>query len=118
MASESLEAALCEEFGIERETVEWSDYSRPETKYWVSAEPGPVLERTLPDAIRRSVLIEVQDALREHWLMAVDCDHEAKTDTARCYCTVWTGTAQPSVGQAVNEWIRHVISVLPKPDEK
>jgi len=50
--------------------------------------------------------------LRGHWLTAVECDHEAATDTARCSCSMWTGTPQPSVGEAVDQWIAHVLSNL------
>jgi hypothetical protein len=54
----------------------------------------------------------VRDVLRLHWLTSIDCDHEALTDTARCFCTKWTGTAKASVGEAVTEWIEHVVTHL------
>lgn len=44
-----------------------------------------------------------------HYVTAVDCNHQAMTDTVRCSCSVWTGTPQPSVGQAINEWVQHVL---------
>ena len=43
-----------------------------------------------------------------HWITAIECDHEARTDTVRCSCSVWTGTPRASVGAAVTQWIEHV----------
>lgn len=54
----------------------------------------------------------IQEVLRAHWLTSVDCDHKGKTDTARCFCTIWTGTPQLSVGAAVEQWIDHVTEML------
>lgn len=51
-----------------------------------------------------------KQTLSLHWLTNIECDHEAKTDTARCWCGYWTGTPQPSVAMAVQEWINHVMS--------
>jgi len=47
-------------------------------------------------------------ALKEHWLTGVECDHEAKTDTATCYCSVWRSKPMPNIPAAVGEWIEHV----------
>lgn len=57
-------------------------------------------------------LVTVHRVLREHWLTAMECNHEAKTDTVRCYCTVWTGTPQPSVAAAIEQWVEHVLNHL------
>ena len=51
--------------------------------------------------------------LREHWLANIACDHEAKTDTASCSCSMWRDEPHPSVGEAVDAWIEHVFSTLP-----
>lgn len=50
--------------------------------------------------------------LREHWLANIACDHEAKTDTASCSCSMWRDEPHPSVGGAVDAWIEHVIATL------
>src|SRR5205823_5716679 len=36
-------------------------------------------------------------------------------DTATCYCAKWKSEPQASVGAAVDEWIGHVLSLLPAP---
>lgn len=72
-------------------------------------DDNPKRTRRATPAPREEALRTV---LREHWLTAIDCDHEAKTDTARCYCTRWTGAPQPNVGAAVEEWIAHVLAAL------
>jgi hypothetical protein len=56
------------------------------------------------------------EALTGHYVTAIDCDHDAKTDIVRCSCSVWTGTPQPSVGAAVREWADHVMEVTSRPD--
>jgi hypothetical protein len=68
---------------------------------YVEVVPSPAWERELRAAL--------QYLLREHWLTQIECDHEAGTDTARCFCTIWTGAAQSSVKEAVEEWIAHVL---------
>ena len=52
---------------------------------------------------------DLRSTLALHYITAIDCDHDAKTDTVRCNCSVWTGAPQPSVGAAVQEWIDHVL---------
>ena len=47
--------------------------------------------------------------LREHWLTGLECDHEAKTDVANCFCGRWRPAPEPSVGQAVERWVEHVM---------
>lgn len=46
--------------------------------------------------------------LREHWLTGIECDHEAKTDVATCFCARWRSEPQPTVIAAVERWIEHV----------
>ncbi len=55
--------------------------------------------------------------LREHWLANIICDHEAKTDTAVCSCSMWRDELHPSVGDAVDAWIEHVFSTFHQPAE-
>lgn len=50
--------------------------------------------------------------LAEHWLTGIHCDHEAKTDMATCFCTVWTSGPMRNVGEAVQAWIDHVEAAL------
>lgn len=42
-----------------------------------------------------------------HWLHAIQCNHEARTDESLCVCG-WRSKSQPTVGLAVGEWIMHV----------
>lgn len=48
--------------------------------------------------------------LREHWLAGIDCNHEQRTDTARCSCSLIAFPPQTSVGLAVETWIQHIQS--------
>jgi hypothetical protein len=52
--------------------------------------------------------------LYDHWLVAVQCDHEAKTDTAVCSCSRWKDVPHASVGDAVKAWIDHVFAASPR----
>lgn len=47
--------------------------------------------------------------LTEHYLAGIDCDHEAKTDRARCACSMVALPVCPTVGAAVQSWIDHVL---------
>lgn len=58
---------------------------------------------------------EFRDVLREHWLTGIHCDHEAKTDVATCYCSVWRSEPMPSVSAAVDAWIEHVAEMARVP---
>ena len=51
----------------------------------------------------------MREALREHWLTGVRCDPVEKTDTATCFCAVWTSGPRSSVVAAVSAWVEHVI---------
>jgi hypothetical protein len=53
--------------------------------------------------------------LREHYLFAIQCDHEAKTDVPLCSCSKWPCPPQPSIGEAVERWIDHVLGTWPEP---
>jgi hypothetical protein len=52
----------------------------------------------------------IRSVLRDHWLTGMHCDHDANTDVATCFCTVWRSEPMPNVGAAVNAWIEHVLS--------
>lgn len=51
--------------------------------------------------------------LGTHFLFAIECDHEAKTDVAICACSQWRCPPQPSVGAAVDMWVVHVFDTSP-----
>lgn len=79
-------------------------------------------DASLDDIIERAaspgkeqVLYGLEHVLGLHYVTAIDCDHDAKTDTVRCNCSVWTGQPQPSIGKAVMEWVDHVIWELAGP---
>jgi hypothetical protein len=63
---------------------------------------------------KRAMVDRLRRVLSEHWLTEVECHHEAKTDTAHCYCTVWASGALSSVGAAVDAWIAHVVEEVQK----
>ena len=62
--------------------------------------------------------------LRDHYLAGVHCDHEANTDKPSCSCSMWNCPPQPSVGEAVERWVEHVLtkcndlSALAAPDNR
>jgi len=60
----------------------------------------------------------LRDVLREHWLTGIHCDHDAKTDVATCYCTVWRSAPASNVSVAVDAWIDHVIEQLRERNER
>lgn len=74
-------------------------------------------ERAVMDALERAEGkrdADVAAVLREHWLTSVECDHEAGTDVATCFCAVWRSEPQPTVRHAVERWIEHVVQSLTK----
>ena len=54
----------------------------------------------------------VANVLSKHYLVEVICDHEREMDNPRCACSLVNLGWHPSVGQAVNAWIEHVLEVL------
>lgn len=58
--------------------------------------------------------VKLGTTLAEHWLTSVNCDKEAKTNYASCSCSQWRGPMRKSVGAAVQDWARHVVSTLSK----
>jgi hypothetical protein len=56
----------------------------------------------------------IRKALKEHWLTSIQCDHESRTDRAGCFCGTWYCEPQPSIGEAVDKWIEHLIDSLPR----
>lgn len=66
----------------------------------------------------REEIARLREALSNHWVTDVDCDHEHLTDTVRCACSVWTGTPQSSVGNAIKQWVDHVFQAALAPKEQ
>lgn len=75
-----------------------------EIKRLAALPAAPAVEGEVEEALRT--------ALREHWLTGIHCDHEAQTDVATCYCSVWKSDPLPSVGAAVDAWIEHLLTHL------
>lgn len=64
----------------------------------------------------------LEAVLRAHWLASIQCDPIAKTDTANCSCSMVQLPTMPSIGEAVETWIAHILeqlalSALPQPKE-
>jgi hypothetical protein len=66
-----------------------------------AAHAVPVI---LPDAVSPFVL-------KQHYLAGIECDHERKMDNPRCACSLVFLGWHPSVGEAVDAWIEHVMEV-------
>lgn len=47
--------------------------------------------------------------LKQHYLATINCDHERKMDQPICNCSLVNLGWHPSVGEAVDAWIEHVI---------
>lgn len=54
----------------------------------------------------------LEDILRVHYLAQIVCDHEAKTDHAVCACSLIDLGVYPSVGQAVQSHVDHVMAEI------
>ena len=55
--------------------------------------------------------------LKDHYLAEVVCDHEGKRDMPRCQCSRIAFGWYPSVGEAVDAWIDHIVRIFEAPDE-
>lgn len=73
-------------------------------------EGREALEKALASAPAGSGGDVIRRTLREHWLVEIRCDHERSTDRAVCSCSMWRGDEVMSVGEAVEDWIGHVIA--------
>ena len=51
----------------------------------------------------------IKAAMANHWLVAVHCNHEDKTDRAQCSCGEWRGKEMASVGEAVQDYCDHLL---------
>jgi hypothetical protein len=50
--------------------------------------------------------------LRGHYLAQIECDHEGKRDRAQCQCSLVSLGWHPSVGDAVQSWVDHVMALI------
>ena len=55
-----------------------------------------------------AVIEALRQALRDHYLAGIECDHERKRDRASCSCSRVTLPWRRTVGDAVESWARHV----------
>lgn len=75
----------------------------------LAAKDAVLQELAFQLAAKEQELAQMKATLQDHWVTAVECNHEDKTDTVRCSCSVWTGTPQPSIGKAIEQWVQHVM---------
>lgn len=76
--------------------------------------------RAVADAVRMIAEPVIRAAERErfiavladHYLFAINCDHELKRDQAWCACSLVNLGWHESVGAAVSSWIDHVADLL------
>lgn len=54
----------------------------------------------------------IRSVLKGHYLALLECDPEAETDQAYCWCSLVDLGVHPSVGAAVDSWIDHVMEKL------
>lgn len=59
--------------------------------------------------------VTTAQALGDHWLWQMVCDHEAKTDVAICSCGLWRSGAMASVGDAATAWAEHALAAAARP---
>jgi hypothetical protein len=50
--------------------------------------------------------------LFDHALVEIQCDHDAKTDRPICACSLIELGWYPTVGQARQAWVDHVVAVI------
>jgi hypothetical protein len=87
----------CSECGISKEKPNVADA----IKWWNTRTAASL------DAGREAL----RTTLKEHWLTQVKCDHEAHTDTPVCYCCEFICEPKATLGEAVDAWIEHVITL-------
>lgn len=93
--------------GVPREVEGHGKVSRHKTPHAFALETAFLVSELL----KRDAKVErVREVIGHHWLTALKCDEATKTDVATCYCTVWKSDPKPSVGEAVEAWIDHVMS--------
>ena len=54
---------------------------------------------------------ELSEALRKHFIFAMECLHEESRDIARCACG-WASEKEPTMYAAGAKWREHVLAVV------
>lgn len=67
---------------------------------------------TAADYDHAAAILQLRSVLKEHYLQGVTCDPQAKQDNPVCQCSRVHLGWHPSIGQAVDAWIDHVLGVL------
>lgn len=77
---------------------------------WADRDPQlRALDEAMAGAVAAAVRERFRHALREHYLAGITCDRARKEDNPVCACSrVFLGW-HPSVGEAVEAWIGHVM---------
>ena len=91
-------------------------YLAPQMAMTSAVMAGAVIFATRVIRLNRAWLNErgdpLRDVLRRHYLTQITCDHERKMDNPVCACSLVNLGWHPSVGDAVDAWIDHVIGEL------
>ena len=66
------------------------------------------------DIIHKAMEANLRKVLTDHWLAEIHCDHENKTDQARCSCSRVNLPVKNSIGEAASTWVEHVIDCFQK----
>lgn len=80
---------------------------------WADRDPRlQALDEAMAAAVAAVVRERFRAALREHYLAGITCDGAQERDNPVCGCSrVFLGW-HPSVGEAREAWIRHVLGVV------
>lgn len=80
---------------------------------WADRDPRlKELDEAMAAAVAAVVRERFRAALREHYLAGITCDGAQERDNPVCGCSrVFLGW-HPSVGEAREAWIRHVLGVV------
>lgn len=73
------------------------------------------LARELTHGVLASPATVSVGVLRQHWLRAMECDHETKQDKPHCSCSQVDLGWHPSIGAAVEAWLAHVAGLPASP---
>jgi hypothetical protein len=71
-------------------------------------DAAAALEAAAPH-LRAAERADLAEVLSGHYLAAITCDHDLKRDRPECACSLVDLGWHPSVGEAVQAWIRHVM---------
>jgi len=88
------------------------DRLRESREYYrdMAVERGKIMVAAEATVERQRPVIEA--ALRQHYLAEIVCDHQRKMDNPWCACSLVNLGWHPSVGDAVQAWVDHVLDAL------